>query len=110
MGQAGLAAPRLPLAAFSSVNNLFKVASLLGQLMRLPGIAALRRAGGAPESGVSAPIAGHSNLPGRGQRVLPGTCGQAGRAPDGSSAVRCSTGSGGSDLVHHIHHAFNVPG
>jgi hypothetical protein len=60
IGTAGLAAPRLPLAAFSSVNSLSEAASLLGQLMRLPGIAALRRAGGAPESGVSGPIAGHS--------------------------------------------------
>ena len=38
--QAGLAAPRLPLAAFSSVTQPTEAASLLGQLMRLPGIAA----------------------------------------------------------------------
>jgi len=48
-------APRLPLAAFSSVTQPAEAASLLGQLMRLAGTAALRRAGGAPESGVSAP-------------------------------------------------------
>src|SRR5215469_10270265 len=36
-GAAGLAAPRLPLAAFSSVNNLSEVASLLGPCQGLPG-------------------------------------------------------------------------
>src|SRR5215472_13940357 len=37
---AGLAAPRLPLAAFSSVNSLSEAASLLGPCQGLPGTAA----------------------------------------------------------------------
>ena len=36
----GYAAPRLPLAAFSSVTQPTEAASLLGQLKRLPGTAA----------------------------------------------------------------------
>src|SRR5262249_38080147 len=40
IGTAGLAAPRLPLAAFSSVNSLSEAASLLGPCQGLPGTAA----------------------------------------------------------------------
>src|SRR5262245_26125794 len=51
IGTAGLAAPRLPLAAFSSVNSLSEAASLLGPCQGLPGTAAHYS---------SAPTAGHS--------------------------------------------------
>ena len=51
LGTAGLAAPRLPLAAFSSVNSLSEAASLLGPCQGLPGTAAHYS---------SAPTAGHS--------------------------------------------------
>jgi hypothetical protein len=60
IGPAGLAAPRLPLAAFSSVNNLYEVASLLGPCQGLPGTAAHYP---------SAPTAAHSYASGSGTSV-----------------------------------------
>src|SRR5262249_61974513 len=70
IGTAGLAAPRLPLAAFSSVNSLSEAASLLGPCQGLPGTAAHYS---------SAPNAGHSKRGLTRPRNTPAAFGRGGR-------------------------------